>query len=317
MKKRFDNATCGTHGEITLSDKGVPSEVQLLRTGSFKSFWYGEFEITPKTLQTLKKNFDAKVTGGDLMLDYSHNSHDVAAAWIKDVTLKNDDNELWLSVEWTPKGKQKVQDKEFRYFSAEYDEKYTDAESGKEYGHVLLGGGLTNRPFIKGMKPVTKLSEAMIMEKQIKELSEKNVVLEDEKKTLSEQIVSLSEENKKLSETNDSLAEKIKILDEAKAQKEKEDFFSTLLSEKKVVPAQKDAIMALSIDDAKACFENAPVLEINTDEKGDGQASEKKTFSEDELADAANKLSEKENISVKEATSRLLESDEYKHLGGE
>ena len=315
---RFENATSITQHEIQLSEKNeVPSEVQLLRTGKFSSFFYGEFEITPKVLQTLKKNFDAKVTGGDLMLDYSHNAHDVAAAWIKDVTLKNNDNELWLSVEWTPKGKQKVMDKEFRYLSAEYDEKYKDNENKKEYGHVLLGGGLTNRPFIKGMKPVTKLSEAKRMEKQIKELTEKNVALEDEKKLLSEQVVSLTEENKTLSEKVESQAEEIKTLHDEKIMKEKEDFYNKMLSEKKVLPAQKEAIMALSIEQAKALFENAKELDINTDEKGDGKASEKKELSEDDLNKAAIKLSEEENISVREAMNQLLSKDEYKHLGGE
>jgi len=317
-EKRFVNTTSISQHEIQLAENNeVPKEVQLLRTGKFSSFFYGEFEITQKVLQTLKKNFDDKVTGGDLMLDYSHNAHDVAAAWIKDVTLKNDDNELWLSVEWTPKGKQKVMDKEFRYLSAEYDEKYKDNESKKEYGHVLLGGGLTNRPFIKGMKPVTKLSEAKRMEKQIKELTEKNVALEDEKKLLSEQLISLTEENKKLSEKVENQAAEIKTLHDEKIMKEKVDFYNKLLSEKKVLPAQKDAILSLSIEQSKALFENAKEIDINTDEVGDGKANETKTFSVEDLNEAAMKLSEEEKISVKAATSRLLESDEYKHLGGE
>lgn len=147
--------------EIKLAEDGAaPSELQILRVGKFSHPRYGDFEITPKMLAEFKTNFDNNVRRVDPAIDYKHDNEDVAAGWPKAVVLRDGGKSLWFSdIKWTPKGEQVLKDKEFRYFSPEFVQQWTDPETGKTYNNVLFGGGLTNRPFIKGMEPITKLGE--------------------------------------------------------------------------------------------------------------------------------------------------------------
>lgn len=134
-------------------------KMQIIRTGTFSDPRYGIFEITPSMLQEMVKNFSEGVRGVIPALDYKHESDDVAAGWFKKLYLSEDGQELWAEIEMTPKGEKVLSDKEFGYVSADLDTAYTDNETHKEFGCVLLGAGLTNRPVIKRMEPVIQLSE--------------------------------------------------------------------------------------------------------------------------------------------------------------
>jgi phage I-like protein len=138
---------------------GVPSDVQVMRVGTYYSDQYGKFEITKEVLLSMKNNFDQNVRGVDLAIDYKHDSEDIAAGWIKNIYLKNDNTELWATVDWTKNGQKVLSDKEFRYLSADFDFNYQHNETKEKHGPTLYGAGLTNRPFIKSMKPVVELSE--------------------------------------------------------------------------------------------------------------------------------------------------------------
>jgi phage I-like protein len=132
--------------------------IQLLKVGEFKHPTSGTIEITKSDLQRFKSNFDAKVMRTDPAINYEHlmsSAHGTkAAGWIKELTLKNDDTELWATPEWTPEGLRQIKDKEFRYLSSEILWSYTDNETGKKYERVLKGAALTNYPVIKGMEPI-------------------------------------------------------------------------------------------------------------------------------------------------------------------
>ncbi|WP_230368805.1 phage protease [Paludibacterium denitrificans] len=58
-------------------------------------------------------------------------------------------------MEWTEFGIEAVKERGFQYLSAEYSENYQDNEQGRTHGPVLLGAGLTVRPVIKRLDPVT------------------------------------------------------------------------------------------------------------------------------------------------------------------
>ena len=141
------------------------------------------------------------------------------------------------------------------------------------------------------------------MEEKLKELEAKNKLLSEKVSGVEGSVKSLQEENKKLSEENKKLNKDIKLA-------EKEKAFDALLTDGKVVPAQKEAYLA---DDFTKYAENAG--KVNLEEKGNGKAPEEKK-TEDDLIAAANKLALDEKISESEATIRLLDEPEYKHLGG-
>lgn len=131
------------------------NKIEIMREGNWEHPSYGDFQITSNTINSIIKNFKDKVRGIDISFDLEHGatSHKgEAVAWVKDLVKKG--KSLIALVEWTEFGKKKVQEKSFKYFSPEFKFLYTDAETGKVYNNVLLGGGLTNRPFIKNMSPV-------------------------------------------------------------------------------------------------------------------------------------------------------------------
>lgn len=150
---------------ICLSDKSL-DDVQLFRIGTFFHSQYGKFDITPEILKAMEGNFKANVRGMDLAIDYSHESEDIAAGWIKSVYLNEDGTQLWAKVDWTPSGAKVIGDKEFRYISPEFSFDYKDNETLKQYGPTLLGAGLTNRPTIKKMEPVVELTEFSLADSQ-------------------------------------------------------------------------------------------------------------------------------------------------------
>lgn len=139
--------------------QGVPNEVQVLRCGKFSHPVYGEFEITEQVLSEMKQNFDQKIRGIDISFDYYHDSGEDASAWVTDLELREQGQELWARVDWTPKAQQKLADRELRYFSPDFAFQWSDPETNKTWNNVLFGGGLTNRPFVKEMQAIVASEE--------------------------------------------------------------------------------------------------------------------------------------------------------------
>ncbi len=138
---------------VELAEGTKTSWVTVTRTGTFTDPRYGSFDITPAMLASMVKNFDARVLGQDLFFDVAHKHSDGAAARV--LRLAVEGNKLRALVEWTEFGKDAVLNRGFRYLSAEYAENFRDNEKGDEHGCVLIGAGLTVRPIIKHLDPVT------------------------------------------------------------------------------------------------------------------------------------------------------------------
>jgi len=250
------------------------SKVQLLRAGKYKYLDNTPLEITSGMLSNMKANFDNKVKKIDLAIDYFHNAYAEAAGWIKEVILENNNSELWVKVEWTSEAMEKILAKEIRYLSADFDLDYEDNESGERYGPTLNGGGLTNRPFVKGMNPILSEISAIIdkcpekldhikrilsdkPEKGTKQMNFEEIKqavvtlqLSDDQRGELAHLMKFEDQSKKLSDQIALLkaqadvkdAEIKKLSDEAASLK-KDAEFSVLLSEGKAVPAQKDAYL--------------------------------------------------------------------------
>jgi phage I-like protein/cation transport regulator ChaB len=152
------------HYFTKLSLSETNSDIEIMRTGSWSHPKYGDFQITEDNLNGFIKSFDENVRGIQIAIDLEHGetSHKGAAiGWIK--SLKKDNKRLLAEIEWTNFGKDMVQSKQYKYFSPEFVFQYTDLESNKKFNNVLMGGSLTNKPFIKNMAPVL-LSEEVYKE---------------------------------------------------------------------------------------------------------------------------------------------------------
>lgn len=285
------------------SDQSVPKRVQLLRAGEFN--YSGEkLNITKDVLLSLKKNFELNVLkyeDGKLPLDYFHDSDKVAAGWIEGVHLSDDGLELWIDVKWTKPAEEKISHGELRYLSAEFSLDYQLNEGSNKFGPTLLGAGLTNRPFVKGMKPVNTFSEKgsqMTLEQAVAKIAELEKMIQDMKAKEEADMAELASLKEKQAKDLEDAAK-------AKALSEKNSSFDKMLSEKKVVEAQRDSF--IKGDVVKFAELSKPL----NDGKGTSEQppEESKKDAQDQVIELAEKLVKSEKLSLAKAISSVLGSN--------
>ena len=260
-----------------IEDSSEP--VEIIRTGSFSHSLYGDFEITTDVLKSFKKNFDERARRIDIAVDYFHENYAEAAGWIKDMVLQDNDTRLFATVEWTEKALEKINKKEIKYLSAEFDLDYIDSETRKKYGPTLFGAGLTNRPHVKDMKPVFNEHDNNTIKKDdnmdfetilqaIGGLSDDQKIQIAEKLDLVTKKIENLDADKKLADDAKKLADDSvikKLTDEVKILKANLDLqqkvakFNEMFASGKVVEAQRDAYLK---GDMIAFAENAVKINL-------------------------------------------------------
>lgn len=145
--------------QVQLSDSnGTPmSEIQAMPFGEYDHPVYGKIKFTEDRLKRFADSVNNRVREVDPDIDFEHKQFTgEAAGWVRSAAVT--ENGLKLSVAWTEKGAQAIKNREFRYFSPEFADEWTNPKTGQKFEDVLFGGGLTNRPFLKDLMPVN-LSE--------------------------------------------------------------------------------------------------------------------------------------------------------------
>lgn len=144
---------------IKFDDASGSTWLQAFPLGNYEHPVFGQINITPERVQRFAANVQMKVRGQDLDIDYDHKADTrVAAGWVSDAQARPDG--LWIKVDWTPTARQKLEDKEYRYFSPEFVDEWVHPKTGVLFKDVLFGGALTNRPFLKDILPIN-LSEML------------------------------------------------------------------------------------------------------------------------------------------------------------
>jgi len=188
--------------DIDLADKKVSEKllevIPLAKVVKGNHPVFGEINITKDHLKSFVQNFNDKVVGVDLAINEDHKKNE-AFAWIKEVFLSDDGNTLLGKVKWNKKGTKALNESEYRYFSPEFRLNFEHPHTGKSHGPTLMGGALTNYPFLK-MEAITDLNN-----KPTKEI------------TVSEKTISLKDHEDKVVE----LSAKINTLQTASAEKAK------------------------------------------------------------------------------------------------
>lgn len=126
-------------------------------TGSFADTRYGEFHITPEQVASWQRNLAAGVVTGEpgmVGLDYEHamdkpgaSAGDMkASGWVKAIRLDGD--RILAQIDWTSAAREAIAAGEFRYFSPTFADTYNN-DQGQDVGPTLIGGALTNRPFLR------------------------------------------------------------------------------------------------------------------------------------------------------------------------
>lgn len=143
------------------ANSATTSWIHALPIGNYQHPVFGKLSIGVDKVKQFADNIKAKIRGIDPSINYMHGvdgGDGEAAGWVKDAQDRPDG--LWLFVEWVQEAADKIKAKKFRYFSAEYQDKWTDAQ-GKTHENVFFGGALTNRPYMKNLLPIN-LSEATV-----------------------------------------------------------------------------------------------------------------------------------------------------------
>lgn len=138
-------------------------KIPVGRLGEWKHPRYGTIKMSQQLFDGMISNFKKGAIGRDPFIRIGHDKGNSptfgdakAEGWIKDLVQEGDC--LFALAEPTNKDiADMVQNKQYRYSSAEYLENYKDKETGKDIGPVLEAIALTNEPFL------TKLPETRLL----------------------------------------------------------------------------------------------------------------------------------------------------------
>ena len=130
---------------------GAPSEIQLIPFGRHNTP-KGPFELTEAEAPLIMADFERHTN--DMVVDFEHQTfadppvEAPAAGWIKGLVNKGPDG-IWGAVEWTPRARQMIENREYRYISPVWIKRREDNRV-----IALINAGLTNQPNIDGMVPL-------------------------------------------------------------------------------------------------------------------------------------------------------------------
>lgn len=133
--------------------RGVPNEIKILPVGMVKS-QKGNFYVDKESYALMKEDMESH--GVDIVIDYEHQTlkdcQAPASGWIKKLEYTTD--AIVAKVEWTPRAKQYLSDKEYRYLSPVVLTRREDKKAVK-----LHSLALTNTPAIDSMFPIINSME--------------------------------------------------------------------------------------------------------------------------------------------------------------
>lgn len=134
-------------------DDNNSSWIQAMTVGKYNHPMYGKIEFNDANLAEYAANVNHNIRGIQLDIDYDHKLLTTeAAGWVS--AAKTAPNGLMLKVDWTADAASKIKEKKFKYFSPEFTTEWTHPKTGVTHKHVLFGGALTNRPFLKDIAPI-------------------------------------------------------------------------------------------------------------------------------------------------------------------
>lgn len=133
------------------------TEVAIAYLGEFKRAAQS-FAITAADVASWQANL-AGEQRGRIAIDYDHRAAEGdtrAAGWVTGLRTQKRGARTWVvaSVEWTAEGAAAIKARTYRGCSVEFVANLRD-ETGRGLGPALVGLALTNRPFLRGLPPVT------------------------------------------------------------------------------------------------------------------------------------------------------------------
>ena len=148
--------------------RSVPNEIKILPVGMVKSK-KGDFYVDKESYSLMKEDMESH--GVDIVIDYEHQTlkdcQAPASGWIKKLEYTPD--AIVAKVEWTPRAKQYLSDKEYRYLSPVVLTRRADRKAVR-----LHSLALTNTPAIDDMFPIINSSAGILDEDDENEMKSEN-----------------------------------------------------------------------------------------------------------------------------------------------
>ena len=130
--------------------------IQAWRWGAWDHQKYGKVTIDQEFADTLVTNFQANVYGQELPFDFEHGQDASkglqAAGWVRDMAVRKDG--VYYLLEFTADAVGEIKAGKWKYVSPSYLSSWENGETGTTFSNVPTGGGITNRPYFKGMLPL-------------------------------------------------------------------------------------------------------------------------------------------------------------------
>lgn len=140
--------------------------VNIVNLGEYEHPEYGTITFTEEDFRQWKANLERGVMGGRcedgrpcIATDYGHAMDENlppemqrASGYIKDLKLEG--NRVYALVEFTPRALEGIKNKEWSWFSVSVVDSLIDQRTGQDVGSTLLGGALTNRPYVPDLEPI-------------------------------------------------------------------------------------------------------------------------------------------------------------------
>ncbi len=125
-------------------------KIKIVPVGYFPAHHDGAHEVTKQNIQEMADNI--KNSGTDVLFDYGHesiwNSSALAAGWSPKDSVEARADGLYIEYpEFTPSAKEKIEGREYRYFSPAYNLN-SQNKQGKETGAILHSIALVNKPYM-------------------------------------------------------------------------------------------------------------------------------------------------------------------------
>lgn len=194
---------------VALSDSEGRFIYNLLPVGEFYDKRYGRISITQSEIQQMADNF-GKCPAYEVPVKLGHSDGAKSPGKVIGVNAKPEGLEITMLVD--DETAQAINNKQYRYMSAEFDEDYHDKKTGDKVGTVLLGAALVNQPAHPYVAPLV-LADDINPPKPESENPEKNSERKDENMSeleeLKAQKAQLEAEMKILREQSEANAKKL------------------------------------------------------------------------------------------------------------
>lgn len=217
---------------VALSDEDTRFIYNLLPVGEFYDKRYGRVSITPEKVQQMAENF-GKRPAYEVPVKLGHSDGAKSPGKVIGVEAKDNGLEITMSVD--SETAKAINDKQYRYMSAEFDEDYYDKKTGERVGAVLLGAALVNQPAHPYVAPLVLADDIEGNDNDMTELEDLRLQLSDMKAQKAQAEADLKAEREKNSKEAEESAKKLADI-EAKNKKliEERDRMETARNETEV-----------------------------------------------------------------------------------